>query len=348
MKALLQTTTLFIYLSIYSIPCAFQVEALSIPDGYLLGFKVVQVDDDPTIPDYNHISLFTIHFNGTVTENWNYSESSSNTLYFESLLAVDLDDKLVYLGSPNELLALDLTTGTEKVKIPLKSPNLQYFCTYDYFAKDKAVYGACSGSIQWNWCRIKQNGAEEASLDMLYHLPFTNEYGPSEDVYYFDAEDETIWYYPPSAVHEYVVGINFSSGQVLFESGANPNGTEDLCIAHDRTLGRVFAYVWNSTNFTAVGLSELFPKPKQRKILLKLPLDLGDFRPTNFGTCDYDQMTHTLIGLMVAKTGDNLMPTHLLFIDVIDLTYKLVPLPVFQEKWGPSDKPITIIKYIAH
>lgn len=352
MKAVL----LFLYFSICDIHCNSKVEALSIPDGYLLGMKVREVHPNMSLSAYNQISLFTINFNGTVSKNWNYTGNSTYAHGYQLILTVDIDNELVYLGTTYQFKALDLRTGTVKIEIPLASPNYQYFVTYDYYAKDKAIYGVCGSladqwcSNQWCWCHLKQNGAKEATIDLLYKMPYTNEIGPEGFIYYFDTEDQTIWYYPGTGPLMSAVGVNFTSSDTVFEStGVNPNDTYDSCIAHDHTLGRVFTYVQNATDHTAVGLSELFPKPKQRKILMKAPPELQDLGPAYYGSCDYDQKTHTMIGLMATHAPDNLIPSHLLFLDVVGLSYKLVPLPTFKEKWGPStDYPTIAVKYIAH
>ena len=319
----------------------------SLPKGRLLGLKVVQIDQPRMNNYYNHVSLFEIDFDGTVTEFWNISLSPSDTFYSDNSFTVDVENELVYLGSSDQFLAVDLKTGAVKIKIHLEPPNLQYFWNYDFVAKEKAIYGVCTGNNQWNWCRIKQRGNDSAHVEFLYPMPFTGTFGPIDDIYYIDVEEKTIWYYP-SYLDEFAVGVNYTNAEGVFISAVNPGDTEDLCIVHDRVLDRVFTYVWNKTNFTAVGVGELFLRPKHRKILIDLS-KYGDLSPTNFGTCTYDQSTHTMMGLMrLMLNQDSLMPTHLLLVDVISVTYKLIPLPVFHEKWNSNIWPVTSVKYLPY
>ena len=315
------------------------------PKGYLLALKVVQIDQPRFGRCYNHASLFKINFDGMVTELWNYTLNSSNDVLFdENLFAVDSENELVYLGSADQFLALELNTGVAKVQIHLMPPNLQYFQTYDYSAKDKAIYGICTGNSQFNWCRVKKSETNSVHLDFLYQLPYTNEYGPTSDIYFIDQEEQTIWYYP-SYIYEFAIAVNYTNAEVVFVSAQNPNNTEDLCIVHDRSMKRTFSFVWNNNNFTTVGLGELFPKPKQRKILLDLPKYRG-LLPANFGACAYDQTTHAMM-ILLRKFSDlyHGMPTGLLLIDTVSLTYKLTQLPTFREKWDSSEQ-VTALKFI--
>ena len=124
--------------------------------------------------------------------------------------------------------------------------------------------------------------------------------------------------------------------------------TQKIYVVHDRVRNRVFTYVWTSSDgrLNAIGMGELFLRPKQRKILIDLS-GLGDMRPTGFGTCAYDQNTHTMIGLMTnSTTFGRQMPTHLLLMDTISLTYKLIALPTFREKWDDAWW-ITSVKFIS-
>lgn len=319
----------------------------AVPDGYLLGLKVVQ-DDQPRMGYYyNHISLFKIEFDGNVTQLWNNSYQPSEMPFSDNLFAVDNKNGLVYLGTVDHFLALDLMSGKAKINIPLKPPNLQYFWNYDYFAEEDAIYGVCTGNNQWNWCRIKQNGTNSAHVDFFYQLYYTSVFGPIDDIYYLDQEDQTIWYYPGVNTGEFAVAINYTTGKNVFTSTLDQD--EDLCIVHDYEMNRVFTYIWNSSSFTSVGLGELFQEPKPRKVLIELPTALGSLRPTNFGTCAYDQETHTMIALLSNQTiyFDHSMPTDLLLLDTVHLTYKRIPLPTFQEKWD-SGSPVTAVKFIPH
>jgi len=65
------------------------------------------------------------------------------------------------------------------------------------------------------------------------------------------------------------------------------------------------------------------------------------------GSCIYDPKTHmltALIGHYLPNTSDSLMPTSMLLIDVVGLTYKPITLPAFK-KWN-GVWPITGLKYI--
>lgn len=314
-----------------------------LPNGYLLGLKVNQIDQPRFNRYYNHISLFKIDFDGTVTELWNYSLNSTDILISDNLFAVDIENELVYLGSEDLFLALDMTTGVTKIKIPLEAPNLQLFQTYDYFAKENAIYGICTGNRLFNWCCIKRTGFNSARHKFLYHLPYTEELGPIQDVYFIDQDEQTLWYYP----YSFAIGINYTTGDVVY-LGSEENSDsdpQDMCIFYDHTMKRVFTYVWDGNKFSSVGLGELFPQPKKRKILLDLSAEYGDLVTAGFGTCAYDQATHTMIALMRNFTTFSLIPTHLLFIDTVSLTNKLIPLPTFQEK-GWDD--LSAVRFIPH
>ena len=316
----------------------------TIPDGYLLGFKVLQIDQPSKSHYYNHASLFKIQFDGMVTELWNYSYNASDVLFSENLFAVDPQNELVYLGSADLFLALDLNTGEVKIEIPLQSPNLQYFWSYDYFAKDKAIYGVCTGQSEFDWCSMKQIGANNAHLKFLYQMPYTNEYGPTNYIYYLDKEDQTIWYYP-SYIYQFAIGVNYTTGRQVFTSTRNPNGTTDYCIAHDHATNRVFTF---TATPSSTGLGELLAEPHQRKMLLELQGE-DDLRLSTIGTCAYDPKTHTMIGLMSSQANYmyHAMPTSLLLIDTVSLTFRIIPLPAFQEKWD-SGWPVTAMKFVPN
>ena len=316
----------------------------TVPDGYLLGLKVVQ-NDTPN-SSYHHATLFKIEFDGSVKQLWNYSYPHSDILTCSNLFAVDSKNKLVYLGARDHFLALDLNSGKIKIKIPLNSSNAQYFWSYDYFPEDNAIYGVCTGNSQWNWCRVEQTATNSAHLDYLYHLYNTSEFSPIDYIYYLDKEDQTLWYYPGFLFEFYAVGINYTTGENLFMSTLDKD--EELCIVHDPIMNRVFSYIWNSETSTTVGLAELFQKPKPRQLLMKLPT-FEQLFPSYFGTCAYDHKTHTMILLLSnsAVSKRHAMPTDILLLDVVHLTYKQIPLPLFREKWD-STNPLTAMKFIPH
>ena len=308
-----------------------------VPDGYLLALKVLQRDKD-----YNHASLFKVEFDGSVSQLWNYSYAQSHRLFAENLFALDTERSLVYVGAMDEFLGLDLQTGEVKIKIPLEGSNLQYFWNYDYIASEHAIYGVCYSHDRtaWMWCRIKvPRDANNISIEYLYDFPTTTPVvAPIDNTYYMDKEHQTIWYYP----YSYAVGFNYSTREIIFTSGF----AQDLCIGHDHTLNRTFTII-NNINAKPT-LAELRPEPYTDEPLLELPENL---RPNYFGTCSYDQKTHTMIGLMTNVTLSNYthyyMPTHLLLVDVVQLTSTVVALPEFQAKWK-SDDPITAVKFIQN
>ncbi len=312
----------------------------SLPDGCLLAISVVKNDNLKR----DDVSFFKIDFDGTVTKFWDFSLNGSHTLNTLGLFAVDAKSELIYLGSRDLFLALDLKTGVVKIKIQLEPPNMQYFWNYDYVARDEAVYGLCSGNGEWDWCRIKQTGSKTAHIDFLYEMPYTSALSPISDIYYMDSEEETIWYYPfhANGLDEFGVGIKYTTGEEVFRSAANPNGTEDVCIIRDHELDRVFTFVVDPVNSTPVGIGELHPQPEQKKMLINFIAVNMKKKPISFGACDFDQITHTMIGLMSITTD---RPTHLLLVDIVSATYKLIPLPAFQ-KW--NNLKFTSFKFIPN
>ena len=327
------------------------------PDGYLLGFKVVETFPDPrrNISGYNHASLFRIDFDGTVIEYWNHTLNPNlgrEMLFDYNLFAVDTEMELVYLGVSDKFLALDLETGIPITRIFLRLPILQIFQTYDYFPKDKSIYGICRGAIPdpddiFYWCHVNHTGTNKVQLKYLYQIPYANESAASTNIYYIDQEKQIMWYYPYRTDVVFAVAINYTTAKVLFVSGMNPFELEDLCIVHDSSMDRVFTYVWYKNKFTSLGVGELFPKPKQRKMLLNLS-HFTSIIPSQPGTCAYDQTTHTMMVLMRNYTDyEHQMPTGLLLIDTVSLTYKLTPLPMFRENWD-STETLSAIKFIPN
>ena len=346
MKRLVPQSVILFYVSVFGVCALADTWKGTVPDGYLLGLKVVQ-NDTPN-SSYNHATLFKIGFDGGVKRFWNYTYPFSDALTSDNLFAVDSKNELVYLGARDDFLALDLNSGKIKIKIPLNSSNVQDFWSYDYFAEDNAIYGVCTGNNQWNWCSIKQIATNSVRLQFLYHLYNTSEFSPINNIYYLDKEDQTLWYYPSFLVGFYAVGINYMTGENLFMSTLEKNKDEDLCIVYDPKMNRVFSYIWNSNTSMTVGLGELFQKPKPRKLLMKLPA-FEYFLPSNFGTCAYDHKTHTMIVLLSKKTilKYHAMPTDILLLDVVNLAYKRISLSLFQEKWD-SANPLAAVKFIPH
>ena len=307
------------------------------PNGHLLLLKVLQIDQSRQAYYYNHVSLFKVTLNGQVTELWNISLQDPHLLFTENGFAIDIQNQLVYLSIVDQFLAVDLNTGQVKIRFPLEPPNLQYFTNYDYSPKDKTIYGICTGNSAWNWCSIKQTGNHSAVVDIKYTMPYLTEFGPISCIYDIDVKRQLIWYYP----NAYVVGVNYTTGEKIFISGPS-NGT---CIGHDSYLNRTFVVLNDVINEKA-WLSELQPQPGREIKLLDLPSDL---RLDYFGSCVYDQETHTMIGVMGDMNMGTFfyhgMPTALLIIDVVNLSYERIPLPAFKEQW--DDKwSITAVKFV--
>ena len=310
--------------------------SLIIPDGYLLVFKDLQIDEREPPQYYNHASLFKVSFDGTVQEYWNHTLDKPHLLFSDNLFAVDVENELVYLGVLDQLLALELTTGKVVVKKPLEAPNLLFFWSYNYIAEENAIYGGCTGNHWWNWCRVKL-GEPEVKQEYLFQLPGTNELGPFADIYYLDKTHPSIWYFTGETE---AWGVNYTTGEVLFHGNQT---LENICIVHDHQLNRTFT-VTNGA-FTTALLAELHPWPKKETKLLTLPSDL---RTATFGSCDYDQDTHTLI-VLVASTSNyfyDAMPTQLLFVDMVSLSYNSVALPGFR-RWKDGS-PVTAVKYMTN
>ena len=351
-----QSTILFLFAFAVYVQCMVSWNGTE-PDGYLLGFKVVEIIPDPpnNISGYNHASLFRIDFDGTVTEFWNHTlnPDGREIIFQYNLFTVDTENELVYVGVNDQFLALDLETGIPIIDIRLKPPHLQIFSTYDYFPKNKSIYGFCIGNgpyYYWYWCHVNHTGLDKVEVEYLYTLPEANTTGPITNIYHLNQEEQLIWYYPGNS-YLFAIAVNITTAEVVFVSGMSPDQLDDQCIVHDRSMDRVFTYVWynNPSSYvhTSVGLGELFPKPKERKILLNLS-HFKTLVPSQPGTCAYDQTTHTMMVLMRNCTDyDHQMPTGLLLIDTVSLTYKLTPLPMFRQNWDSKDQ-VSAIKLISN
>ena len=307
---------------------------LTIPNGYLLVLKASGVY-------FNKLSLFQVTFNGTVQQLWNHT--LHNTFHSPSVFDVDAKNQLVYIGTgSNQILALGLTTGKVIVNKTLNaSYPANFFVSYYYIPEENAVYGLCWGSDdRFDWCRVKL-GVPELKLEYLYHLP-----GPSSSLIpfitpcYMDKMHQTIWYYFDMGYDVY--GLHYTKRDDIFHGklSATPPLT-DVCTAHDYMLNRTFAIAFglDGPNIT---LTELHPFPEKETKLLDLPSDIG---LAYYGTCDYDQETHTMIALMKEDSTD-FTPSQLLLIDVVSLSYKSVALPEFR-KWKDIF-PATGVKYMKN
>lgn len=304
------------------------------PPGYLLGFR--------------NGALYKLELDGNISHLWSYDLGGHNFIS-DNLFAVDVEKELVYLGLADLFVALDLNTGEIRAQIPLKPPNLQYFWNYDYVAKDNAIYGVCTGNWQWNWCRIKLHDVhlQKIKVEFLYQLPSVIlELGPANDLYYMDKDRQLIWYYPGGNL---VFGINYTTGELIFQSLSTlQNDTtllSDSCIVHDYGLNRTFTLAWGYF-LTYPLLAELHPKPKNETVLMELPLSL---RCSNFGTCAYYQKTHTMMALManISTFMTDSMLYYLVLIDVVDLTYEVVPLPGLRQ-FTNTIYPLTAIKFVQN
>ena len=310
------------------------------PHGYLLGLQS------------NLPTLFKIELDGNVTELWNYSIGFP--MFGDNLFDVNTESNLLYLGVEDKFLALDLTTGKIKIEIPLKPPNLIYFWNYDYVPKDNAIYGVCTGNDAWNWCRIKLDKLhkQKIKVEFLYLIPQdVDVLGPVDDIYYIDKEHQSLWYLGSSSIENNVYGINYTSGNVIFKGNEtlsdSNNGTGDFCIVHDHSLKRTFSLVESDFDPLYPVLAELHPKPGNETYLMKLPRGI---RTCNFGTCQYDPKTHTMIALMANATTYQTedMSYYLLLVDVVGLKSELISLPGLR-KWAKSHQylPITAVKFVS-
>ena len=304
------------------------------PSGYLLGFR--------------RGALFKLELNGSISHLWSY-DLGSHSFYSENLFAVDTDKELVYLGLTGLFVALDLNTGEVRVQISLSPPNLQYFLNYDYVAKDNAIYGMCTGNNQFNWCRITLHDVhlQKIEVEFLYKLPQTYEIGPAEQLYYMDKHLQLLWYYPGNI---YVLGINYTTGEIVFQGKETlvngQTGLTDNCIAHDYTLNRTFTILWGFFVSYPI-LAELHPKPQDNETFL---MEISRIiRPSDFGTCAYDPKTHTMMVLMVNSSTylTDRMLYSLVLMDVIGLTYEVVPLPGLIE-FTNTEYPLAAIKFVPN
>ena len=304
--------------------------SLTIPNGYLLVFKA-------SGENWYKISLFQVTFSGTVQQLWNYTLGYLDN---PNLFAVDIKNQLVYIGVTNQLLALGQKTGKVIINKPLNASVFNYFMSYNYVQEENAIYGMCAGSDdRYDWCRIKL-GVPEFKLESLYHLPGTSGLNqPSLTPYYMDKTRQTVWYY---IGYDDCHGLDYTTGEEIFHSKSTiPFG--DACVAHDHMLNRTFAIALGPSGSDNSILTELHPLPQNETRLLDLPSGID---PAEL--CDYDQETHTMIALMFKASANitDLMPTQLLLIDVVGLSYKSVALPEFR-KWA-DDWPATGVKYIKN
>ena len=305
------------------------------PDGYLLGILGA--------------AFYKLEFDGKVSSLWSYP-LGNNSLYHESLFTVDVKNELVYLGTLEQFLALDLNTGEVKVEIPLNPPNVQYFWNYDYVAKENAIYGVCSGGPNWDWCRIKLHELhlQKVEFERFYEMPteIIGDFSPASNVYDMDKEHQTIWYY--SSLLD-IFGINYTTGEFVFRGNDTLYNEHTFvsacCIAHDYSLNRTFTLHWDYLEKYPL-LGEVHPMPRNATTLMKLPSSL---RPVNYGSCAYYPKTHTMIVFMANITTylTDSMSYYIVLIDVAGLTYEIVPLPGLRELTN-TDWIISAIKFIPN
>ena len=312
---------------------------LTIPNGYLLVLKASGYN-------YNKLSLFQVTFNGTVQQLWNHI--LNNTFYSPNVFDVDAKNQLVYIGTQrNQVLALSLTTGKVIVNKTLNaSYPANFFVSYDYIPEENAIYGICRrNDDQFDWCRVKL-GVPELEMESLYHLPGPGDsYTPVVTPCSMDKIHQTIWYYYDSIGYD-VYGLHYTTREEIFHGklSTTPPLT-DVCTVHDYMLNRTFAIAFGPDGPVGpsnIALSELHPLPQDATKLLDLP---SGIRLAYYGTCDYDQETHTMIALIKNDSID-FTPSQLLLIDVISLSYKSVALPEFR-KWKDIF-PAIGVKYIKN
>ena len=337
---ILPTATLLLSVMIAGVPSGQEVptsrreEAEDKPPGYLLAFR--------------RAAIYKVELDGNISHPWSY-DLGNHSFFSDNLFTVDVERELVYLGVADLFVTLDLNTGEVRVQIPLKPPNLQYFWNYDYVARDNAIYGVCTGNNMWNWCRIKLHEVhlQKIKVEFLYQLPTDYaELGPANDIYFMNEDHQSIWYY--TGITD-VFGINYTTGELIFRGLTTlfnkSSFISDSCIAHDYSLDRTFTLAWGILAKYPL-LAELHPKPKNETVLMELPLSL---RCSNFGTCAYYQKTHTLMALManISTFMTDYMLYYLVFIDVVRLTYEVVPLPGLQE-FTNTQYPLMAVKFIQN
>ena len=307
------------------------------PDGYLLGCLGT--------------TFYKLELNGSVSLLWTYPLGNL-TLYDDNLFTVDVKKDLVYLGTVEQFTALDLNMGEVKVQIPLSPPDILVFWSYDYVARTNAIYGVCpNGNGRWFWCRVELHELHRQKVkpENLFQLPsIPGAFNRRSDLYYVDEDGQSLWYYLDI---NKVYGINTTTGETMFQ-GNNTLYYEDamtftsaLCVAYDYSLNRTFALHWDYLVKCPL-LGEVHRNSWNSTALLELPSSL---RPVNLGSCAYYPKTHTLIAFMANVTTylTDSMSYYITLIDVIGLTYDVIPLPGLRELTN-TDWIVEAVKFVPN
>ena len=305
------------------------------PDGYLLGILGT--------------AFYKLEFDGNVSYLWTYP-LGNQTLDDDNIFTVDVKNELVYLGGLDQFIALDLNTGEVKVQFPLTPSDILVFWSFDYVAKDNAIYGVCPNDEgKWFWCSVQLHKLhqQKVKFEYLFELLSNDEaFNQWSDLYYMDKG--SIWYYLNI---KNIYGTNTTTGKVMFQGNDTlyysdeQTFTSAYCIAYDSSLNRIFALHWDYlVKYPLLG--ELHPRPQNVTSLMKLPSSL---RPVNLGSCAYYPNTHTMIAFMANVTTflTDSMSYYILLIDVVGLTYETVPLPGLRELTN-TDWIITAIKFVPN
>ena len=305
------------------------------PDGYLLASLGT--------------TFFKLELNGSVSHLWTFPLGNL-TLFDDNLFTVDVKKELVYLGVVEEFTVLDLNTGKVKVQIPLLQSSLDVFWSYDYVEKDDAVYGVCPNDEgRWFWCCVELQDQQKVKSEYLFEIPsIPGAFDKRSDLYYVDVDHLSLWYY--LGVNQ-VYGINATSGEVMFRSNDTlyyfdgMTFTSAMCIVYDFSLNRTLALHWDYLVKCPL-LGELHHNSQNATSLMELPSSL---RPVNSGSCAYYSQTHTMIVFMANVTTflTDSMSYYIVLIDVVGLTYEVIPLPGLRELTN-TDWIISAVKFVPN
>ena len=300
------------------------------PKGYLL---VLQALPAPT-----RASLFQVDFNGSVTKWWNQSFDSSAASY--GAFAFDKEKRIVYLPTTNQITGVT-KDGEVVVKRTLAKENYQYFWNYFYNSQSTTFSGICTNEThsEWNWCTMN---AKNGVLSRLSEIPFASSNGPNgldiyAPIYSVGLHQQLIWYKP--YLYDFVVGTNFTSGDVAFISGeAGPS-----CITYNPLTNKTYTVGGKSSMYYELSVYELLPKPNPPKELVKLLPTDQNLIISVLGACGIIPQDNIIYVLMTNITIGTLMPTDLILVNLSDLSYEQVPLDY--RKWM-SDSVMTGVRYI--
>ena len=312
------------------------------PDGYLLASLGT--------------TFFKLEFNGSVSRLWTYPLGNL-TFFMDNLYTFDVKKELMYLGVFEEFTALDLNTGEVRVRIPTplspSDPRYNYL-SYDYVKEKDAIYGMCSNEeSSLFWCRVDLHEVhrQKVKSEYLFEIPSSSEAfsNPSEFYrYYVDVDHLSLWYY--LNINQ-VYGINATAGEFMFQGNDTLYYFDGMifssayCIAYDFSLNRTLALHWDYLVKCPL-LGELHHNSQNATSLMELPSSL---RPVNSGSCAYYSQTHTMIVFMANVTTflTDSMSYYIVLIDVVGLTYEVIPLPGLRELTN-TDWIISAVKFVPN